>query len=218
MLKDSSFNKTVEKTVHFPYAVYTPEGYDGSKPYPLLIFLHGAGERGEDPSLLWRYGFLNDAQNGKSFPFLIVAPHITSKNKYWGNYTESLNIFLDGILETYNVDKSRIYLTGLSMGGTGTWHWLMANPERFAAAAPVCGTGVYWFACQVTKTPLWVFHGDNDEIVPATESISMVENIKKFGGEPKLTIFEGVGHDAWRYAYTDELVNWFMEHKKSKFP
>ncbi len=216
MLTANIFNKTIEKTVELQYAVYTPEDYNKEKKFPLVIFLHGAGERGTDPSLLWKHGLLRNVLNGKKYPFIIVAPQVPSTDKYWANYNESLNIFLDGIIEKYNVDTSRIYLTGLSMGGTGTWHWLLANPERFAAAAPICGTGVYWNAYRAANTPLWVFHGDKDNIVLVSESINMVENIKKCGGNPKLTIFEGVGHNSWELAYTDELTEWFLQQKKEQ--
>ena len=98
------------------------------------------------------------------------------------------------------------------MGGTGTWHWLMANPERFAAAAPVCGVGICWYACRIAHKPIWVFHGDNDQTVAYFESVNMVEALKKSGGEPVFTTLEGVGHNAWDYAYTDELTEWFLKH------
>ena len=216
MIKTNIFNKTIEKTVTLQYAVYTPDDYDGTRAYPLIVMLHGAGERGTDPSLLWRHGLLKNVKEGKRYPAIIVAPQVPDTSKYWANYNESLNVFLDGIIESYNVDTSRIYLTGLSMGGTGTWHWLLANPERFAAAAPICGTGVYWNAHMVANIPLWVFHGDKDAVVPVEESINMVNAIKNRGGDPKLTIYEGVGHNSWELAYNDELVEWLLSHKKEQ--
>lgn len=203
------------KPFPFSYLAYTPEGYDGSKPYPLVVFLHGAGERGEDLSLVARHGFFEHVKEGHKYPFLMVGPQCP-KGKYWGNYIESLNLFLDHIQEKYNVDKSRIYLTGLSMGGTGTWLWLLANPERFAAAAPVCGTGIYWYTDSIANKPVWMFHGDEDEIVPIQESYNMVQSMKRWGKEPRLTVLKGVGHKAWNYAYHDELAEWFLQYRLSE--
>lgn len=213
MLKEDKYVKTIEKQITFNYVCYTPEDYDGSKPYPLVVFLHGAGERGDDISLLYKHGFLKHVKEGKNYPFIIVAPQCPFE-KYWGNYTESLNVFLDSIIEEYNVDVDRIYLTGLSMGGTGTWHWLLASPERFAAGVPICGTGVYWNAYKVRTLPLWVFHGNKDTIVPIRESEAMVESLNNIDGNVKFTVLDGVGHNAWEYAYNDELVEWLLQQKR----
>ena len=161
MLKNEILKKEVIKNIKFDYLLYTPENWDESKKFPLLVFLHGAGERGDDIALAGRHGPFKYAAEGKNYPFVMVAPQCKS-NKYWGNYLESLDLFLDEIIEKYNIDEKRIYLTGLSMGGTGTWHWLMASPERFAAAAPVCGTGICWYACRIahkpTEPPIPSFH------------------------------------------------------------
>ncbi|MEE1026132.1 MAG: prolyl oligopeptidase family serine peptidase [Acutalibacteraceae bacterium] len=211
MLINEISEKNVTKNTKFDYLLYTPENWDKSKKFPLLVFLHGAGERGDDIAFAGRYGPFKYAAEGKNYPFVMVAPQCKS-NKYWGNYLESLDLFLDDIIEKYNIDEKRIYLTGLSMGGTGTWHWLMASPERFAAAAPVCGTGICWYACRIAHKPIWVTHGTADTVVPYDESLRMVEFLKKYGGEPILTTLEGVGHNAWDYAYTDELTDWFLKH------
>ncbi len=215
MIAENKFKQTVEKTVEFPYFLYLPNDYDSTKKYPLLIFLHGAGERTDDLSVLYRYKFFRDLKDGKQYPFIIVAPQITSPDMHWACYTESLNIFLDGIIEKYNVDTSRIYLTGLSMGGHGTWQWLLRNPERFAAAAPVCGRALYINADRAKDIPLWVFHGTEDDVVPFSESESMVKLIRKYGGNPKFTAYEGVKHNSWDLAYSDELIEWFLQHKKN---
>ena len=211
MLINEISEKNVTKNIKFNYLLYTPENWDKSKKFPLLVFLHGAGERGDDIAFAGRYGPFKYAAEGKNYPFVMVAPQCKS-NKYWGNYLESLDLFLDDIIEKYNIDEKRIYLTGLSMGGTGTWHWLMASPERFAAAAPVCGTGICWYACRIAHKPIWVTHGTADTVVPYDESVRMIEFLKKSGGEPILTTLEGVGHNAWDYAYTDELTDWFLKH------
>ena len=129
---------------------------------------------------------------------------------------ESLKAFLEDICDTLPVDKSRVYLTGLSMGGTGTFMFAMANPEKFAAIAPVCGTGIVWYGEALENVPVRMYHGDLDETVPITESINMLTRINKRGGNAELKICYGVAHNAWDYAYAgDELVNWFLSHKKS---
>lgn len=215
MLEEKQFKKVVERKISLPYTVYLPENYSPENKYPLVVFLHGAGERGETLEGTTRFGFLQQAKAGKSFPFIIVAP-LCPQERYWGNYLESLNDFLDEVLATYAVDPVRVYLTGLSMGGTGTWQWLMANPERFAAAAPVCGSGVYWYASRIAQKPIWIFHGAEDTTVLLEESLNMYRALLKSGGHPKLTIYETVNHNAWDYAYTDELAQWFLQFKNQE--
>ncbi len=193
------------------YLEYLPEGYGQGSKFPLVVFLHGAGERGDDLEKVAVHGWLKHVREGENFPFVILAPQCPD-GKYWGCYIESLNAFLTDALERYDVDPARIYLTGLSMGATGTWLWSLANPERFAAIIPICGTGVYWYGGQLANKPVWVFHGEADNVVPVTESINMVQGIRKRGGNPKLTIYPGVGHNSWAQAYTDpELIPWMLE-------
>ncbi len=201
---------------NFEYVKYLPKDYDENKSYPLVFFLHGAGERGNDLDVASRYGFMQHVrEEGKEYPFIFIAPQCPD-NKYWGCYTESLLAFLDDICRTLPVDKDRIYLTGLSMGGTGTFMLAMAVPEKFAAIAPVCGSGIYWYGGALVNMPVYMFHGDCDDVVPIQESISMLNSINKRGGNAKLQICYGVGHNAWDTAYSgDELVNWLLSHKKS---
>ena len=192
------------------YLKYTPkEKTEGL--YPLVIFMHGAGERGNpdgsEVDLVSKHGFLRYVNEGTDYPFMIVAPQCPRGN-YWGSYVESMNRFLDHVLETYPVDPNRVYLTGLSMGGTATWLWGMGNPERFAALAPVCGEGITWYGGSLAKMPIWTFHGDIDESVSPHESLEMVSRINKKGGHAKLTVLTGVKHNAWDYVYGDELVAW----------
>ena len=214
MLEGKVFNNSVIKTIEFDYLLYTPKNYNKNEKFPLLVFLHGAGERGDDVTVAGRHGPFKYAKEGKEYPFVMVAPQC-KQDKYWGNYLESLNVFLDEIIKEFNIDESRIYLTGLSMGGTGTWHWLMANPERFAAAAPVCGTGICWYACRIAHKPIWVTHGTADTTVPFDESERMVEFLKK----NDISIEYEYSDLGWRYfgiddkdrdLFTADLVEYFI--------
>ena len=199
---------------NFEYIRYLPKDYDENKKNPLVFFLHGAGERGSNVEDTARYGFMKNVREGKEYPFIYVSPQCPG-DKYWGRYIESLIAFLDYICDTLPIDKDRIYLTGLSMGGTGTWLLSMAEPERFAAIAPVCGTGIYWYGCRMTRVPIYMFHGDCDDIVPVTESVSMLNAVNKNGGNARLKIVNGGGHDIYEWVFNDDLVDWFLSHKLS---
>ena len=197
---------------NFNYAKYLPKDFDETKEYPLVLFLHGAGERGDDLDIATRHGYMKYVrEEGKEYPFICIAPQCPN-DKYWGCYTESLIAFLDYITETLPIDKKRIYLTGFSMGGTGTWMLAMAAPDKFAAIAPVCGSGIYWNTEILRNIPILMYHGDCDDVVPINESVNMLKSIHKNGGNAQLKICYGVGHNAWDYAYTDDLLmNWMLE-------
>ncbi len=200
---------------NFSYVKYLPKDFDESKEYPLVIFLHGAGERGDDLDIAMRHGYMKHVrESGREYPFIFVAPQCPHE-KYWGCFTESLIAFVDDMIASLPVDKKRVYLTGLSMGGTGTWMLAMACPEKFAAIAPICGSGIYWNAIAVKDLPIMMYHGDCDAIVPVTESINMLTAVNKLGGNAKLEICNGVAHNAWDYAYEgNTLYNWLLSHKK----
>ncbi len=206
-----------DRYFNFKYVKYLPRDYDETKKYPLVFFLHGAGERGEDLDIGSRHGFMKHVrEDGRDYPFIFIAPQCPD-NKYWGCYTESLLAFLDYICDTLPIDKDRVYLTGLSMGGTGTWMLAMADPERFAAIAPVCGSGICWYGWTLAKIPTLIYHGDCDETVPLKESITMLKEINGNGGNARLKICYGVGHEAWETAYDgDELYTWMLSQKKER--
>ena len=200
---------------NFGYVKYLPADYNESKKYPLVIFLHGAGERGDDLDVASRHGYMKYVrEEGKEYPFIFIAPQCPA-GKYWGCYTESLFAFIDDICRELAVDEKRIYLTGLSMGGTGTWMLAMADPDRFAAIAPICGSGIYWHGTVLAKMPIFMYHGDCDKVIPISESVTMMRNINLSGGNAKLKICYGIEHNAWDIAYSDtELENWFLSHRK----
>ena len=205
-----------DRHFNFNYVQYLPQDYDEAKKYPLVFFLHGAGERGDDVDSAARHGYLKYVrEEGAEYPFIIIAPQCP-EGKYWGCYTESLLAFLDYICETLSVDLDRVYLTGLSMGGTGTWMLAMAEPERFAAIAPICGSGIYWYGEVLVNTPIMVYHGDCDEIVPLEDSTQMLHSVNRHGGKAEIKVLYGVGHWAWDIAYYgDELYTWLLSHKRA---
>lgn len=199
----------------FHYLHYAPA--DTTEPLPLLIFLHGYGEcgalDGSEVDRVAKHGYFKFIAQDKDYPCIMVAPQCPT-GKYWGCFVESLNRFLDAMIAENNVDPNRIYLTGLSMGGTGTWLWSLGNPERFAAIAPICGEGISWYGFHLTDLPCRVFHGDSDDVVTPHASLAMVKRINSAGGRAELTLLPGVKHDAWNYAYDDALIEWFMKQSK----
>lgn len=204
-----------DRYFNFGYLLNLPKDYDPTKRYPLVLFLHGAGERGEDLEKVAVHGYMKHVrEEDVDYPFIFIAPQCPLE-KYWACYTESLLAFLDDMLEKLPIDRERVYLTGLSMGGTGTWMLAMAAPDRFAAIAPVCGTGICWNIDPLLKLPICVYHGDCDPVVPLEESVSMVRGVNRRGGNATLHILHGVAHNAWNEAYAgDTLMNWFFQHKK----
>jgi len=204
--------KHTEEKWMFPFIEYSPENPD--KKLPVIIFLHGAGERGdncEELNLVEKHGFAKifSQENQKC---LLIMPQCR-KNTFWAAKVESIIKFIEQIKESYNIDENRIYLTGLSMGGFGTWYTAMARPDLFAAIAPVCGGGMAWNA-DVLKMPVWVFHGTVDDAVSVNHSDEMVEALKNAGGDVIYTRLDGVGHNAWDYAYTKELLEWLLKNEK----
>lgn len=204
-----------EKHFNFNYLQYLPKEYDGKSKMPLLIFLHGAGERGDDINILDKHGYMRYIkEDSKEYPFIIISPQCP-ENKYWACYTESLLAFIDDICQTLSVDLDRVYLTGISMGGTGTWMLAMADPHRFAAIVPICGSGISWYAGSIKHLPIYIYHGDCDPDVPFEESINMLTHINKLGGRAQMKICHNVGHNCWDIAYSDDaLVEWFLSHKR----
>lgn len=148
---------------------------------------------------------------GKKFPFIVISPQCL-KNSWWD--AEGLDALLDEFIGKHAVDESRIYCTGLSMGGYGTWALGGQNPKRFAAFAPICGGGNRTDARRIGKKPVWVFHGAKDRTVSLEESQRMVDALKRRGGKPKFTIYPEAGHDSWTKSYDNpKLYEWFLSHK-----
>jgi predicted peptidase len=212
-----TFEKTVTKTLSCKYLLFLPEDYGKKQQrWPLIMFLHGAGERGSDLKKVKVHGPPKIVENQKDFPFIVVSPQCPTGD-WWTDKVEVLINLLDDIVARYKVDKKRVYLTGLSMGGYGTWSLASAYPERFAAIAPICGGGKRFMALKLKDIPVWVFHGAKDRVVPLEESEEMVNAIRKRGGNAKLTIYPDAGHDSWTQTYNNQkLYDWFLEHRKSR--
>ena len=173
--------------------------------WPLIIFLHGSGERGNDLSAVSAVGLPPEVAKRPNFPFLVVAPQCPA-NEWW--QTEKLTDLLADVRRKYQVDDDRIYLTGLSMGGFGSWMWATENPELFAAIAPICGGGDPLDADRLLTIPVWAFHGQDDPTVPIERSREMLRALKLFGHkDARLTEFPGVGHNSWEKGYaTDDTT------------
>jgi predicted peptidase len=213
-----TFEVRIVRTVHLRYLLFLPEDYgaDPNRRWPLILFLHGAGERGDDLELVKRHGIPKIVERQKDFPFITVSPQCP-KGSWWTAEIEALSALLDKIEESYAVDVDRIYLTGLSMGGYGTWHLAMAHPDRFAAIAPICGGGDPEKACVLKDVPVWVFHGAKDPVVPLEESESMVQALKACGGKVRFTIYPDAEHDSWTQTYDNpELYKWFLRHTRRR--
>jgi predicted peptidase len=213
----------ISRKVEMRYLVYLPNGYDpkSARRWPLMLFLHGAGERGTNLQNVAIHGPLKLVRKGKDFPFIIVAPQCPEA-QLWEN--EPLLKLLDHVTRQFAVDTNRVYLTGLSMGGYGTWNLGIAHPELFAAMVPVCGGGetidVLLAAGQparaLKKLPVWAFHGGKDAVVPPEESRRMVRALKKVGcREVRLTIYPEANHDSWTETYNNpEVYDWLLKHSR----
>ena len=204
--------------INIGYYVFLPESFDINKKYPLVLFLHGAGERGdgseEELRILEKNALPRYAGEGKEYPFILICPQC-HENFVWNNMVVSLKKLVDGVVEIYNADLDRIYCTGISMGGFGTWEMGVSYPRYFAAIAPICGGGFSWRASALKDMPVWAFHGDADNVVPISYSQTMVDAVNAAGGNAKFTIFPGVNHNSWDSAYLEtDLLDWLLEQKR----
>ncbi|MFB2934567.1 prolyl oligopeptidase family serine peptidase [Aerosakkonemataceae cyanobacterium BLCC-F154] len=207
MQQEVSGNRT------YNYLLFLPKGYETKEKWPLILFLHGAGERGDNLNFLKRHGVSRVVEEQADFPFIVVSPQCTHR-QYWS--VPLLLRLLDEAIANFKVDPERIYLTGLSMGGYGTWHLAAAHPHLFAAIAPICGGGDVDAAFNLKNLPVWAFHGAKDRVVPISESEEMVKAVKKIGGNIKFTVYPETEHDSWTETYNNpELYEWFLAHQRT---
>ena len=214
---------SVARSGEMQYLIYTPPGYSvkSEKRWPLMLFLHGAGERGTDLNRVAIHGPMSLVKQGTNFPFIIIAPQCPA-GQLWEN--EPLLQLLNHAVKHLAVDTNRIYLTGLSMGGFGTWKLGLSHPERFAAIAPICGgasmidvvLGTWDKKKELEKLPMWAFHGAKDDVVPLNESERVVNALKNGGVKDiKLTVYPEAKHDSWREAYADpKLYEWLLKQER----
>lgn len=221
-VKEFKYRKTTKADLK--YLLFVPKDYQAhsQKRWPLIFFLHGAGERGTN---IWKvavHGPPKLVAKDPDFPFIVVSPQCP-EGQVWSS--DVLLGLLDKVEHQLNVDKGRVYLTGLSMGGYGSWDLGLQNPERFAAIVPICGGGqlITVLLAQGTKREalqslgVWAFHGGKDPVVPLEESQRMVNLLKKSGvRDVKLTVYPEAGHDSWTEAYNDpELYKWLLSHARN---
>ena len=209
-----------------PYVVFVPHTYDGTKPVPVILFLHGAGETKGGKMLPVQQGLAPHikGRREKTFPAIVIIPQAESaRTKVGGRwYADAPDgkralAMLDATMKEYKVDPDRQYLTGLSMGGFGTWHMAFSHPDRWAAIVPICGGGDPKGAEKFKDIPCWAWHGGDDKVVRPELSRQMVEALKKAGGEPRYTELEYVGHNSWDSTYaTEDLYAWLFRQSKKK--
>lgn len=187
----------------YPFVAYMPPEF--TENLPLIIQLHGGGEKGNGGEEL--------PLVEKDFPCIVVMPQCP-KGEIWLIQVKLIKHFIEQIQEEYRVDKTKTTVAGLSMGGYATWYLATTYPQLFAAIAPCCGGGMPIYATALTM-PIWAFHGSDDDVVHPVESFNMVNRVRKLGinKNVRFTVFDGVMHDSWKYAFTEPLLNWLLEQK-----
>lgn len=220
------FDARVARRVPLNYLLGLPKDYeesDGSKLWPLILYLHGAGERGTNLSIVATHGPPKLVAAGKALPFILIAPQCPFQQR-WDD--DVLLALLDDVVFRYRVDKTRVYVTGLSMGGFGTWSLAVNYPERFAAAAPICGggNGIDVLLAEgarkdaLLSLPIWAFHGAKDDVVPVSESERMTAALKRAGSaNARLTVYPEADHDSFTRTYENpKLFEWFLAHQRKQ--
>lgn len=206
---DGSFEARIKKDVGLRYRTVTPADFDPTQEYPLILFLHGRGEQGDNLDRVQIHGpFKKVAELG--LPVIIVAPQ-SPKDEWWD--VDALDALVDHLLWKLPIDKNRVYLTGLSMGGHGTWLLAARRPETFAAIAPICGYSLPSKAKLLRHVPIWIFHGAKDSTIHVRESTAMAQALNAVGNDARLTIYPDVGHNAWTATYDDpQFYEWMLSH------
>jgi poly(3-hydroxybutyrate) depolymerase len=210
-----SFEARGVKKASSRFLLYLPRGFaDGGRKWPLMIFLHGSGEAGSDPAKVKVNGPPMIAEGRDDFPFILVSPQAADES---GFDVRALDALLDQVLARLPVDPDRVYLTGLSMGGYDTWRWGSERPGRFAAIAPVCGSGDVQRACRLKSVPVWAFHGAKDDVVPIGPDQAMVDAVRACGGDALFTIYPEGNHNAWTETYANpKLYEWLLGQRRTR--
>jgi predicted peptidase len=214
-------NGGAQQKVAIRYLLFTPANYsaDGEQRWPLLLFLHGSGERGDDLELVKKHGppkLVEQEAHRTSWPFITVSPQCP-KDSRWN--AAELAKLVEHVANTYRVDRRRIYVTGLSMGGSGTWSLLAEKPGLFAAAMPICGKGDPSTANKIAKTPVWIFVGRRDKQETVENCGVMDKAIRAAGGNSQVTYYDDLPHDCWTVTYDNPAVwKWLLTHQLAEQP
>jgi predicted peptidase len=214
-------DKLIAKTVSLNFLLHLPRTSPANpdQTWPLILFLHGAGERGSDLNLVRKHGIPKIAESDADFPFVAISPQCPA-DSLWDDQVDALLALLDEVSAAFPVDADRVYLTGMSLGGYGAWNLAALHPDRFAALAPVCGGAIPMrgFPARVRvlrHVPVWAFHGALDPVVPVSESRSLVEALQACVGDARLTVYPDLAHDSWTRTYENpELYRWFLSHRR----
>jgi predicted peptidase len=204
----------VTREVELDYLLYLPKVREESPGgvLPLLLFLHGSGERGNDLTLVKTHGPPHVVETGMELPLVVLAPQCPADSSW---HADSLMALVDHTIEHHDIDTKRVYVTGLSMGGYGTWILAGEYPERFAAISTVCAPYASLDPVRLRHTPVWCFHGAMDDVVPVEHAIHMVRRIRDAGGDVRFTVYPDAGHDSWTQTYGQTaLYEWFLTHSR----
>lgn len=206
----------INKRIELEAIVNLPKGYERNKEkkYPLILFLHGSGERGDKIENVKRYG-IHRYMDERDIPAIIVSPQC-AENSFWDKYIDDLESLIIEMLKEYRVDENKIYLIGISLGAFAAWNFGMQKPNLFTAIIPIAGGAMLpKFAYRMKDTPVWAFHGDRDKEVLAEESIKAVKALEEAGGNVRLTIVEDAGHELCTTVFErDELYEWLFKQSK----
>ena len=199
------------------YILTTPTDFDISESLPMVVFLHGAGERGNEIEKIKAHGIpklFSKNQDHEGLRAIKLSPQCPDE-RTWYDYKWDVIALIDEVAEKYNVDKSKISLCGISMGGFGTWEIALQVPEKFAAIAPICGGGMGWRAWYLRNTPIRVYHGKLDDLVPLCMSETMVEAVRSHGGNVEFVVYDDLYHDCWTRAFEQtDLISWLVNSQK----
>lgn len=215
------FTHSIERHFALKFLLFTPKFYDpkASHSWPLVIQLHGAGERGDDPQQLMAHSLPALLEHQDRHSFLLLAPQCPM-HSWWIEQMPGLQQLLRDVLEAHAVDPQRIYLTGNSMGGTATWHWAALEPQRFAALLPICGGRTYWFgfperAATLSHMPIRMFHGQNDSLVPLRYSQAYYDVLQRSGSKAEFEIYPDCDHDSWNRTYKrQDVIDWLLAQRR----
>ena len=214
--KNLTFKSSNSSGVDLSYLLYLPDNYDEVfSSLPLVLFLHGVGERGNNLSLVKKHGIPKRIEKGDSFPFICIAPQCP-KDGYWNrpDIINALFALVNEVKKDFSLKSNKVYGTGLSMGGLGVLEMAIQDPSFFSAIIPVCGGANLDQIDRIRSLPIWLFHGDRDMVHPVENSINIYQKLQPKNTNIHLTVYGNTGHDSWTMTYdNDEIYNWLINFK-----